>query len=462
MKRIYFTTVGVILSCALVYGFGFNGGGSTPVATSTVLGKIKPGIGLQMNADGSGTLDTTGAAIVTGVITFQNVSTAIRSKYAQTGAQVAGDYATNTNLNLKTSLTTFNSYTSSSLTRHNSTVSTISSQAIAIDVRVVKPTSVTQPLNIAVFSNTTGARLSDGSVGIASLEPKMGRVVNGTADNTYGVWTSTSDAVRELRRIDYSQLTSLPALTISTGKSLTINNTLTFNGTDGTTLTFPTVSSSIKPNDAFYGGVYLYENATATTISNANVYHALILAGTGSTQGFTYKAGKATAITIFATDSGGTKTLITAAGHSIATGQPVTIVGTTNYNGTYLAESAGLNTFVIAQAFNAGEVTGGNVRLPVTLRADTGSAGAYRVEINASASSSGNNKVYKVELNKNSAPLDNIVAERNFSTGGAMSPLSSSGFTTISNGDYIWASVANLTDATAITFKHYNINLNRL
>lgn len=44
--------------------------------------------------------------------------------------------------------------------------------------------------------------------------------------------------------------TSTGTLTIANGKTLTVNNTLTFSGTDGTTMTFPTTSATLARTDA--------------------------------------------------------------------------------------------------------------------------------------------------------------------------------------------------------------------
>lgn len=63
------------------------------------------------------------------------------------------------------------------------------------------------------------------------------------------------------------------------------------------------------------------------------------------------------AITVLASD-GSTGTTVTSTAHGRATGDRVTIAGTTSYNGTFLITSATTNTFDIATAFVANDATG--------------------------------------------------------------------------------------------------------
>jgi hypothetical protein len=477
----------VLCTLGLVEAF-FGGGGNSsdvPLATSTRAGKVKGGgIGVDIAADG--TLSASGVAVPISIQPFSNLSAALRDKYdaKSTASSLLGTYSTSVNgiLSGKVSNSTLGNYTSHS----NSEVSELQTS------KITKPPSVSQYYTIPVFSNTTGNKLIDSYVTVAALESKMNRSVNGTPENTYGVWTNAVDNLRELRRIDYSQLTSLPTLpaqiscpagqvfgrysssgnfkcidanpniTIASGKSVTINNVLAISGTDGTTLTFPTTSAFVAANDMFYGGVFLYDNTTATSISNTGVYHALTLASTGLVNGFTYKAGKITSISAFATYStGGSHTKITAAGHTIDLSMPITVVGTTNYNGTYLTKWVDTNTFVITKAYQA-EAGGGTVRLPVTLKANTGSSGIYEVSFHASGTNTGENKDYKIEMNVNATAKDNVVSERRLSVITDISPFSASGLVEILEGQYLWGSIKNITDTTSITLKHYNFNAHRL
>ena len=117
-----------------------------------------------------------------------------------------------------------------------------------------------------------------------------------------------------------------------------------------------TTSISVPWEQSSYAGFYCHENATAFTIQKANVAHALH----GGTQGklstgWTFYGGKELAITAFAVSDPITNTIITCAGHGLANGDIVTIANTTSYDGIYIIQEKGENTFVIVKTYVADE-----------------------------------------------------------------------------------------------------------
>jgi hypothetical protein len=55
--------------------------------------------------------------------------------------------------------------------------------------------------------------------------------------------------------------------------------------------------------------------------------------------------------------------------------------------------------------------------------------------------------------------LDNIAAEVHLVTKNLDESLSASGLVTIADGDFIWMSMANLTDGTDFNIRHLNLHL---
>ncbi|MFA6201512.1 MAG: hypothetical protein WC679_14020, partial [Bacteroidales bacterium] len=96
------------------------------------------------------------------------------------------------------------------------------------------------------------------------------------------------------------------------------------------------------------------------------------------------------------------------------------------------------------------------------LKANTGSAGTYRLSFNITGFSAGANKLFKVEANKNLTALDNIAVSNKFTSATDYTPLPGGGLVTIADGDVIWLSIMNQTDATDFTVRHLNANLDRI
>lgn len=94
-----------------------------------------------------------------------------------------------------------------------------------------------------IVSSTVGGglRLVDGTQGSNKV---LSSDANGNAS-----WT-TNVAVNSINKVAITAPTSSATLTISDGKTLTANNSITIAGTDGTTMSFPSTSATIARTDA--------------------------------------------------------------------------------------------------------------------------------------------------------------------------------------------------------------------
>jgi hypothetical protein len=219
-----------------------------------------------------------------------------------------------------------------------------------------------------------------------------------------------------------------------------------------------------------YAEMYMYDNSTACVIDTANVYHAIYnsfgnhdgtLAPNIDTNYFTFKAGVAYSAAAYANYNSPTNTqtkVTVAAGHALLAGEPITITGTTNYNGTYLVLAAGLTAteFVITKAYVADDATG-SIRRPATLKALI--AGLYRASFNFSGVALSNNDVFKWELNKDLTHLDNISARAVWTSDPNYRSVSASGLVSLTAGQYVWASVKNYSGTGDVTLNNGNLTL---
>ena len=222
-----------------------------------------------------------------------------------------------------------------------------------------------------------------------------------------------------------------------------------------------------------YAEMYMYDNVTECVIDTANIYHAIynsfgnndgVLAPVIDTTYFTYKAGVGYVITSFSDFNAPTSTqtkITIAGGHALLADEPITVTGTTNYDGTYLVLAAGLSAteFVITHAY-AAEAGGDSVRRPATLRCLV--AGSYNAGFNFSGTAGNPNDNIKIELNKDLIPLDNVVARGIWSSSTKYQSLSARGLISLTAGQYVWASVKNYSGSGNFTFYSGNVDLVRL
>ena len=266
------------------------------------------------------------------------------------------------------------------------------------------------------------------------------------------------------------------------GSNLTATR-VPFAGTNGrlvddADLTFVTdtlTSTKLKTTTPLgYAEMYMYENVTACVIDDdLHTYHAVYnsfgnndgtLAPEIDTTYFTYKAGVGYSISSVANYNSPTNTQIictTSATHALLAGEPVTISGSTDYNGTYLVLAAGLSgtEFVVTKTYTQSRT--GSVRRAATLKALV--AGKYNLSFNVSGSCESANDVFKFELNKDITALDNICANVIWTTTVNYRTAAGSGLVSFTAGQYVWLSVKNNSPGHGdLTIRNANVNIRRL
>jgi hypothetical protein len=267
----------------------------------------------------------------------------------------------------------------------------------------------------------------------------------------------------------FSVSTSGSTLTLARATK-TANQFYASSGTTGTTTpSFRAIVLADLPTQP-YGEMYMYDNTVSCAIDTVSIYHAVynqfgnndgVLPAHNDTNSFTYLAGLGKAISSFANATTGTF-VTTSAAHTLTEGQPITITGTTNYNGTYLVGTVtATNSFFVAASYVAeAGGAGKTVRRPATLRALV--AGIYRASFNVVATPATNNDEFKFELNKNASPKDNIGSRNTWGTTSKFNAVASMGLMDLVAGDYVWLSVKNYSGANAITIRQCNVSLNRV
>lgn len=131
-----------------------------------------------------------------------------------------------------------------------------------------------------------------------------------------------------------------------------------------------------------YGSMYL-ANGTATTLETADTPVGLRLFTTGVLSGWTYVAGTTGAVTAYATYAAGAATQVTDATHGLATGDIITIRGTTNYNGVYTVTVLTADTFTIPEAYVADDGAS-DWDKPSYMLAGASAAGKYNLQYDIS------------------------------------------------------------------------------
>jgi hypothetical protein len=145
-------------------------------------------------------------------------------------------------------------------------------------------------------------------------------------------------------------------------------------------------------------------------------------------------------------------------------GECITHTGFTTrveYRGKFVVQSCPSATEYIVLGTYGGTDTG-FMKRAFSLRANAGSAGVYNVSASLTTQVATATTTFKVEMNQNITDRDNVAGERYHSTANKSYGGSISGFLTIADGDYIWLSIANLTDATDVGVMSLNLNLEKM
>ena len=213
-----------------------------------------------------------------------------------------------------------------------------------------------------------------------------------------------------------------------------------------------------------YGEMYVYESAVEVEIDLANQYHAVNTIATGGIcKGWVFKAGSTGPIASFANYHATVPntTLINDVAHGLLTGEVITICKSTNYSGKHVITWVDADNFYIAVSYVA-EAGGPNWIRGSSLQALPGSNGIYRIAWGATVIPVGANNNFKVESNLTTTDLDNMAASIRLTVAADRRTLTGVGLATVADGDYVWISVRNETDASNIIFRHCNLNVHKI
>jgi hypothetical protein len=240
----------------------------------------------------------------------------------------------------------------------------------------VSSTIATYANNLSVFATTTSAQLA----GVLSDESGSGLVVFNNSPTlitpTLGVATATT-----INKVAITAPATGSTLTIADGKVLTVSNTLTFAGTDGDTVTFPsgggtlvtTTGSQTLTNKTFTDSTTFFQDnsdntkklqfelsgiTTATTRTITIPDASTTLVGTDTTQ--TLSGKTLTTPTISSIINTGTLTLPTTTTTLVGTNTTDTLTNKTLTDSTTFIQDNGDNTKKVQ--FEVSGVTTGTTR----------------------------------------------------------------------------------------------------
>ncbi len=253
----------------------------------------------------------------------------------------------------------------------------------------------------------------------------------------------------------YLKETTTPSAVADYGAIYTkSDNTLYFQDGAGT-------EHSLVGGDEYYGEFYWNANSNATTIETANTPIMLRETTTGLVNGWTYNAGSTGAITVYADYSGTVAgaTLVTSNTHNLATGDHVSIRGTTNYNGIHEVTVVDANTFYIVVAFvaddGASDWDEGSY-----LECDTGSGGIYQIDYTLSITEGGGaGSDVTTQIYKNDTACTKCAAKRKFANND-YGAIGSGAVFDVSDGDRIYLT-ATSSGTNTLTIQYGNIRLHR-
>ena len=221
------------------------------------------------------------------------------------------------------------------------------------------------------------------------------------------------------------------------------------------------VEHEISEADLLHGEFFVNGNATVTAITDASKPVALELGASDHLKDFTFVGGSNGVITDTADNS--TVLRITDAGHGLVTGDIVTINGlaTASQNGITTITRIDDNIFDCDDIVFATIDETGTWQMGSYLLVPTGGAGDYRIQFTATVTTASANKTYTAQLVVGTTLDAPMVSEVRLASTD-VSLMGFGGIHTLAVADRVWISVNGLTDGTNITFKHFNLSLNRI
>lgn len=211
------------------------------------------------------------------------------------------------------------------------------------------------------------------------------------------------------------------------------------------------------PQSAIKDYCYMYtgSEAVAQDIKAADQFHAVVTAnGTGAGQGFSFVNGATATVLSFADYSGteaGTVKCTTTAPHGMLTGDIVTIVGTTNYNGAFEITKIDEDEFYFTDTWVANDAAG-TVIAGECVVLDTGREGVYEFSLDIAYTAT-TGKVYEINLMNGTSRVAVIYTESD----GKLKAASIKTILSAQTDDRFWVSVVGKTDATDITLTSYSL-----
>ena len=214
----------------------------------------------------------------------------------------------------------------------------------------------------------------------------------------------------------------------------------------------------------FYGDMHVHDNISSTVINTINIPHLVRQFTIEDAFGMTFNAGSTgpiSAFTEYSTVVSGT-TQVTDVGHTLTSGDIVTINGTTSYNGIFEATVIDVDNFYIVDTFVADDATGDWVEGDY-LMLDPGTDGVYKLEFHGfGMPDAGTNQDYEFEVFANTTPIENLEAKRRFANSSDIGTFGGGGIVTLADGDRIAITIIPLTGTQDFTLEHLNIALHRI
>jgi hypothetical protein len=206
------------------------------------------------------------------------------------------------------------------------------------------------------------------------------------------------------------------------------------------------MARNLQSRELFFGHMNISDNSTEQVINTQDKYHLSRLFSETNTKGFLFNAGSTGLVTVFA-NAGGGQVTVTSAGHGLATGDIVSITGTTNYNDIYQISNAQTNTFEITETW-AGDDATGTWDQGSSLKAQN--SRNYFLSVCISSQVASPNQTLQYAVYKNAGEETSTEVRRRFSTIDIGS-ISLCGLFFADAGDVLTLAVKNITGTANLT-----------